>query len=347
MKSQKFFIPLLLAMMGLLIVAAGCEKDAVHIDDPDDVPLLSTAEAVEITITSALLGGNITDDGGKVITQRGTCWNTTAPPTINDRKTENGDGSGSFISSLVDLEPNTTYYARAYATNSVGTGYGNTVSFTTLEESNAGSFTDPRDGHVYPTVTIGDQVWMAENLAYLPMVNRPVDGSEDEEGPYYYVYGYNGTDIDEAKATPNCTSYGVLYNWTAAMNGAISSSTNPSEVQGACPTGWHLPSDEEWTALVDYLGGYAVAGGKLKEMGNAHWIGDNSTSTNETGFTARPGGYRSIDGEFRNVGEIGWWWSATEKYSYSAYRIDIQYDNATHQGDHLKTLGNSVRCVRD
>ncbi|MCR9100453.1 MAG: hypothetical protein NXI25_10910 [bacterium] len=347
MKNLFHYSSLLLVTVIFLMTLSNCEKDGDPIAPAGNTPILTTIEATEVTATTAKAGGNITDDGGSPVTQRGVCWGTTQPPTLDEYKTQDGIGAGSYTSSLTNLAPNTTYYFRSYATNIVGTSYGSTLSFTTPEESSTGSFTDPRDGHVYPTVTIGDQVWMAENLAYLPMVNRAADGSEDEEGPYYYVYGYNGTNVNEAKATPNYTSYGVLYNWTAAMDGAISSSMNPSEVQGACPTGWHLPSDEEWTELVDYLGGYAVAGGKLKEMGNAHWIGDNSTATNETGFTARPGGYRSIGGEFRNVGEIGWWWSATEKYSYSAYRIDIQYGNAAHQGDHLKTLGNSVRCVRD
>ncbi|MCK9320171.1 FISUMP domain-containing protein, partial [Methanoculleus sp.] len=111
----------------------------------------------------------------------------------------------------------------------------------------AGTFTDSRDGNDYNWVKIGDQVWMAENLAYLPSVNMVADGSEDAAGSYYYVYGYDGTDVTAAKATANYTTYGVLYNWLAAMN--------------ACPDGWHLPSDAEWTELTDYLGGESVAGG--------------------------------------------------------------------------------------
>src|SRR5690554_6744787 len=121
------------------------------------------------------------------------------------------------------------------------------------KSSNNEAFTDPRDGNVYKIITIGDQVWMAENLAYLPSVNMVADGSEDAAGSYYYVYGYDGTNVADAKATGNYATYDVLYNWTAAMN--------------ACPDGWHLPSDAEWTELTDYLGGASVAGGKLKETG--------------------------------------------------------------------------------
>ena len=122
-------------------------------------------------------------------------------------------------------------------------------------------FTDARDGTHYDAVKIGNQVWMAENLKYLPSVVGPATGSET--AAYYYVYDYDGTDVMAAKATANYTTYGVLYNWPAAMN--------------ACPTGWHLPSDAEWTELTDYLGGSGVAGGKLKEIGTTHWYRDRKS----------------------------------------------------------------------
>src|SRR5574344_921488 len=123
----------------------------------------------------------------------------------------------------------------------------------TIEETTSGTFTDARDGNQYNWVKIGDQIWMAENLAYLPSVNMVADGSEDAAGSYYYVYGYDGTNVADAKATANYTTYGVLYNWTAALT--------------ACPTGWHLPTDAEWTTLITFLGGENVASGKRKETG--------------------------------------------------------------------------------
>lgn len=180
----------------------------------------------------------------------------------------------------------------------------------------ANGFTDPRDGNHYNVVKIGNQVWMAENLKYLPSVVGSGTGSLTI--PYYYVYGYNGTDVAAAKGTANYTTYGVLYNWPAAMAGSASSAANPSGVQGVCPTGWHLPSDAEWTQLTDYLGGEGVAGGKLKEAGTAHWQSPNTGATNETGFTALPGGYRYDDGSFDGIGDGGFWWSATERYASNA-----------------------------
>jgi uncharacterized protein (TIGR02145 family) len=218
----------------------------------------------------------------------------------------------------------------------------------TIEETTNGTFTDTRDGNKYNWVQIGDQVWMAENLAYLPSVNMVADGSEDAAGSYYYVYGYDGTNITDAKATANYTTYGVLYNWTAAMDGEASSTTNPSGIQGVCPTGWHLPSDAEWTELTDYLGGINVAGGKIKETGTTHWTSPNTGATNETGFTALPGGRRVGSGKFDSIGSDGNWWSARESGATNAWgRYLIGHDRGVSSYGNYKELGFSVRCVRD
>ena len=218
----------------------------------------------------------------------------------------------------------------------------------TIKEPTSGTFTDSRDGNEYNWVKIGDQVWMAENLAYLPSVNMVADGSEDAAGSYYYVYGYDGTNVAEAKATDNYATYGVLYNCTAAMNGEASSTTNPSGIQGVCPAGWHLPSDAEWTELTDYLGGTSVAGGKLKETGTTHWASPNTGATNETGFTALPGGYRIDNGSFGDIGYYGFWWSATGSNAADAWFRYMDYSNSSvSRSNYFKEVGFSVRCVRD
>src|SRR5690554_1489570 len=208
------------------------------------------------------------------------------------------------------------------------------------KSSNNEAFTDPRDGNVYKIITIGDQVWMAENLAYLPSVNMVADGSEDAAGSYYYVYGYDGTNVADAKATGNYATYGVLYNWTAAMDGEASSTTNPSGIQGVCPAGWHLPSEAEWAELTNYLGGTVLAGDKLKETGTTHWNTRNIGATNETGFTALPGGTRYGNGTFYGIGGSGYWWSATEydaTNAWSRYMFDIL--SPVFRNNYIKEVG--------
>ena len=195
-----------------------------------------------------------------------------------------------------------------------------------------GTYTDTRDGNVYKTVTIGDQIWMSENLKYLPSVTGQGTGSETT--PYYYVYGYDGTIVSDAKATANYSTYGVLYNWSAA--------------KVACPAGWHLPGDAEWTKLTDFLGGEAVAGGKLKETGTTHWNAPNEDATNETGFTALPGGFRNNNGTFSVIGDYANWWSATEQTDNEAwYRVTYFVSGVVYRNYYHKEYGLSVRCVKN
>jgi uncharacterized protein (TIGR02145 family) len=193
-------------------------------------------------------------------------------------------------------------------------------------------FHDSRDGNLYSYRTYGSQVWMTKNMAYLPSVVGPGTGSNSTA--YYYVYRYDGSDVATAKATDNYSTYGVLYNWTAA--------------QSACPSGWHLPSDAEWTTLTTYLGGESVAGGKMKEAGESHWTSPNTGATNESGFTALPGGYRASNGLFRHIGIYGSWWSSTESSTDCAWVRHLNYlSSYVDRNDYNKDYGFSVRCLRD
>ena len=216
-----------------------------------------------------------------------------------------------------------------------------------LEEENVvlNGFTDIRDGNHYAVTIIGSQIWMAENLKYLPSVVGP--GSFSNAVPYCYVYGYNGTDVNAAKAQVNYELYGVLYNWPAAMNGDASSSANPSGVQGMCPDGWHLPSALEWSVLITYLGGDLIAGGKLKEIGTSYWSSPNAGATNETGFRALPGGLVG-NGGFYDLRYYGYWWTANQYGTIDASSFNMRYDNSLLDGDLDNMLsGFSIRCVKD
>ena len=220
------------------------------------------------------------------------------------------------------------------------------IIFYKPQTQSGNTFTDSRDGLVYQIVTLGNHVWMAENLKYLPSIIEPSYGSVTIR--YYYVYGYEGINESVAITTANYAAYGVLYNWTAAMDGATGSTANPSGVQGVCPAGWHLPGDAEWTELTDFMGGADVAGGKLKETGTAHWKSPNTGATNENDFTALPGGYRFFNGVFGDLGSYGYWWSATEYSATGAWcRGMIYYGSSVRRSQDFKEVGFSVRCVRD
>jgi len=209
------------------------------------------------------------------------------------------------------------------------------------------SITDARDGQVYRIVKIGEQWWMQENLAYLPSVSPSYLESYNRE-PYYHVYDYQGTSVSEAKANDNYQTYGVLYNWPAALN--------------ACLSGWHLPSDDEWKELEIFLGMSQTEannfnyrgineGGKLKESGTDHWNSPNTGATNETGFSALPGGYRYYDGVFYLIGITGSWWTSTEYSSTSGYYRQLDFEdsklNRAANDLYYGEFGMSVRCVKD
>jgi uncharacterized protein (TIGR02145 family) len=204
--------------------------------------------------------------------------------------------------------------------------------------------TDVRDGNTYTTIKIGTQCWMAENLAYLPSVSPGYTGSTTE--PYYYVYDYSwqGTNVEEAKATPSYQTYGVLYNWPAALT--------------ACPTGWHLPTDAELCVLemeVDpsiecgstgYRG--VDGGGKLKETSTIHWYPPNTGATNSSGFTALPAGDRGTDTSVTGESWVGEWWSSSESDANDAwYRGLFWESNQVERVLYNKGHGFSVRCIKD
>ena len=391
------------------------------------LPVLTTTDVTEITPSSAVSGGNITNDGGMEVTARGVCWSTSKAPTIENHKTIDGENTGSFISQITDLDANTTYYVRAYATNVLGTSYGKEISFTTLEmtlpvitttevtkitqltavsggtiTSNGGSpitargvcwsrdtdmpTTDfpktedgtgigsfvseitgifPSDiafwvrayatnskgtaygepiqfypgpaaidgnGYEYPIVQIGTQIWMAENLKATKYDDWVTDIPTEENGVFW----------SELKTPAYCWydnnnhSKGALYNWYAVQTGRI------------CPSGWHVPSREEWETLIDFLGGAEVAGGKLKERNYSNWTHPNTGATNASGFNALPGGHRNDNGYFKELNDSGYWWQSTDNVTVFGTGYKLSYNKASIETTNAKrSQGQSVRCIAD
>ena len=145
-----------------------------------------------------------------------------------------------------------------------------------------------------------------------------------------YQWAYDADEI-------NTDTYGRLYTWYAI--------TDP---RGVCPRGWHVPTDEEWTVLMTYLDGKLYAGGNLKETGTTHWETPNTGATNETEFTAVPGGYRFYYGRFSDIGFSGFWWSSSESSESSAYgRGMFSNSNQVPRFNFYKWYGLSVRCIKD
>jgi uncharacterized protein (TIGR02145 family) len=187
------------------------------------------------------------------------------------------------------------------------------------------------NGYDYTTVQIGVQCWFAENLR----TTQYADGSSIPEVTSGWTSTYNGARVAYNNAGSNLLTYGYLYNWYAVDNAA-----------GLCPTGWHVPTDAEWTELTDFLGGASVAGGKMKSSASDSPAWDG---TNSSGFSALPGGNRyDHNGYFYDVGLGGYWWSSSPNGSYDAWLRNLYSgsDGLYRDDDGLRN-GFSVRCVRD
>ena len=337
-----------------------------------ELPSVTTNAVTGISNTAATCGGEVVYDGGLNVTARGVCWSSSQNPTVSDSHTSDGIGVGSFTSNITGLQPATTYYVRAYATNGAGTAYGNQVSFTTTNTNGpcpgAATVTDA-DGNVYNTVLIGQQCWMKENLRTTRYADNTVIALGPEESPSvtvpYRYYPRNNSS--------NVATYGYLYNWKAVMRNASPSNSVPSGVQGICPTGWHVPSDAEWVQLTTYVKSQSqyvpfgclgtdsescttcIAKALASTMGwNNGYLYDSpgvDAATNDaTGFSAVPAGYYYCTNaaHFNGMGIYAYLWSCTEGTGMYSYGVMLYYDGADVCRDaYLKDYAHSVRCLKN
>jgi uncharacterized protein (TIGR02145 family) len=204
-----------------------------------------------------------------------------------------------------------------------------------------GTFTDSRDSKVYNWITVENQTWMTENMAYLPSVSPPAEGGYQD--PFYYVQEYEGLSVSEVVVQENYLKYGVLYNWKAA--------------QSACPQGWHLPSDEEWKDLERYLGlsdsdsdetgvrNSGNVGEKLKSK--TGWV-ENGNGNNKIGFNVLPGGNRNKNGGFGSIGMLANFWTSTSSGSSVVFSRGLRYDgDGISRSETGHDIGLSVRCLKN
>jgi len=309
-------------------------------------PVLTTSPITSIDVTTAVSGGTISSDGGGAITDKGVCWSTSASPTTADSKTTNGTGSASFPSNLAGLLAGTTYYVRAYATNSAGTAYGNQVIFNTKIAD--------IEGNKYNTVTIGTQVWMAENLktihyndnTAIPLItDKPLWVAAT--APAYCWYNDD--------QTTNKPLYGAMYNWFTVYTGKL------------CPAGWHVPSDAEYMTLESFLG--MAPGTDPGQLGAWDWRGTDQGSqmknttgwaagmngTNTSGWSALPGGYRyGASGTYNDAGNLSYWWTSDNggsSVNATYRRLDGStlgvVENRVYRGGVIFQGGKYVRCMKN
>jgi uncharacterized protein (TIGR02145 family) len=195
------------------------------------------------------------------------------------------------------------------------------------------------ENNTYDTIRIGNQIWMKQNLKVtkyndgtpIPQVKEAGDWAMLATPAYCY---YNNDESNYKNI------YGILYNgWVVdvKINGG----------KNICPAGWHVPTNDEWTNLINYLGGEAYAGGKLKDT-SAYWKAPNKQATNESGFSALPGGGRDNFGKFNSVGEYSWWWSSTESDAANAFEQAMGFDfSDVGRGVNNKKTGDAIRCIKD
>jgi uncharacterized protein (TIGR02145 family) len=237
---------------------------------------------------------------------------------------------------ITGLIPMEIYHFRIKAVNSVGTVYGEDLSFTTTPDGQAGTLMDI-EGNIYNTIGIGKQLWMAENLKTSTLNNgSPLQALITRDS---FAYNLTLPSIYKYANDPNPSEsvYGGLYNWYAVSSGKL------------CPSGWHVPTHDEWLELANFLGGIDIAGGKLKEAGSSHWNSPNNGATDEAGFTALPGG---IIPEFSTPiigrGDIGYWWASAPQFPGTNETWFIHYtQKSINQDVSQDSGGNSVRCLKD
>lgn len=325
-----------------------CKKN----EDAASLPDLETVSVYNVTQTSLTSGGNIISDGGHPVIARGVCWAKKTNPTLKDNHTVDGGGLGDFVSEITGLTIGPTYYIRAYAATEKGTAYGNEITYSNMT-GKVGIINDI-DGNTYKTIGIGSQVWMSENLR----VTRYRNGYNlSQPGHNDYLWTAITTGVfawfDNDASWKNI--YGALYDWRAV-----------SDTNGLCPEGWHIPANEEYEQLLNYIGGEkniagmllkscrqvdSPFGGECNTTEHPRWDANNTHhGTDEYNFAAMPGGFRLYDGFFPTfLGYNTQWWSSTEASTENdaiAYGLNYQ-SSAFFSDKYNKKFGFSIRCLKD
>lgn len=333
----------IVSLIGVIFLLSGCKKDDEENNGETEyyAPTVAINSVTMIGQKWATMRGVVKSNGlptearfeygiddtfGNVI--------TTIPDSINET------GFVDVYASITGLDPDTEYICRLVAENDEGIVYGEDTLFITLMDIDNYLSFDPLstyetvadiEGNTYKTIQIGTQTWMAENLR----TQKFKDGTDIEYIAEAASWKALETSAYSWYYTDTIVS-GALYNWYAVNTGDL------------CPDGWSVPTDADWTELTDYLGGAATVGEALKESGSRHWLESNENNTNASGFTALPGGYRTLFGGFGNIGNTGYWWTSTENVTGTAFyrSMYFSYSNVDRGSSNVKS-GFSVRCIKN
>ena len=291
------------------------------------LPTVTTATISDITGNTATSGGNITNDGEATVTARGVCWSTTENPTTASNKTVDGLGTGSFTSNLTNLTAGTTYYVRAYATNSMGTAYGNELSFTTTNVTPMGDVTNPITGKTWMNHNLGaSQVATSSTdaAAYgdLYQWGRATDGHESKTSGITYTLSSSDT---PGHGNYIATAYESPGDWRSPKNNnlwqGVSGTNNP------CPGGYRLPTEEEWEAEME------------------SWSSPNPAGAFASPLKIPLPGVRNRVNTTFGVGEHGWCWTSTVNSLVARHTRVWSTDADTEQTS--RATGLAVRCIKD
>jgi uncharacterized protein (TIGR02145 family) len=337
--SISLFLPVFLSVWMLPACTDG---------DRLSVAELNTNVASYITSKSAVCGGKITSSPGSTISEKGICWSLNPNPTKENEFVAMGSGMSNFSGTISGLLPKTVYYVRAYAVNGSGISYGNQESFTTLDGlvSSAGNGLSDSDGNTYSSLVLGNgQEWMGENLRTTKFSNGDPITQVQDSAQWFSIASPAWVSVSNVATFDN--PYGKLYNWYTV-----------ADARNVCPTGWHVPSDSDWSNLVHYVDSLSTstamgvqsgtAGGKLKQAGTTSWVYPNTGATDEINFSALPAGIRQSNGHFLGFGEQNFLWSSTAADGLNGYGRNVYSENSSVVRTYEdKRTGGTVRCLKD
>lgn len=309
-----------------------------------ELPSVETASVSNILFNTAQSGGIVNSSGSGSVVARGVCWDINPNPRLESclGYTTDDSGIGDFVSILTNLAENTVYYVCAYATNTYNvSGYGDDEVFETLESCGVISYA----GREYNTIVIGDQCWMAENLN----VGTTID-CEQEQSDNGLMEKYCYEDLES-----NCDVYGGLYQWNEAMQ-----YSNTSGARGICPSGWHIPTDNEWKILEGFVDSqYGIGNAVWDQTGyRGHDAGLNLKSIEGWfeygngldlfGFNALPAGLRTLGGNNMNLTRLAYFYTSDQPGPYTAYsRWFYDVEDRINRSEEDRNYGFSIRCIKD